>query len=194
MRNRSCGLFSCGAVALSVWFFHAQIEELFKISGTFLALAVLVVAGSLASDRSGGPGRAEFLLGRLEPNSRRCRTAGVITLVLYLFKGGASGALVGVLSGLRLHRCCIWKTHPCGGRGQVDFGTGWSAGTVDVGADTALYGERDTLVVKATFDAGGQPSRRLGIVTQAMIFLRCRCHCDVPKGCEARRNPSRRCY
>ncbi len=168
-----------GAVALGVWFFHAQIEELFKISGTFLALAVLV--GLLVLLRPIG-------VGILQGEQNFCWVGwsqildgagrlGVIALVLYLFKGGASGALVGVLSGLLLCiAVCIWKTHPVwrAKGARVDF-RDWVVrlAPLTFGAGIPLFMvSADTLVVKATFDAEEvNLYAAAGIVTQAMIFF-----------------------
>lgn len=168
-----------GAAALGVWFFHTQIEGLFKISGTFLALAVLV--GLLILLRPIG-------VGILQGEQNFCWVGwsqildgagrlGVIALVLFLFKGGASGALLGVLSGLLL--CigvCIWKTRPVWSvkRARVDL---WDwvirLAPLTLGAGIPLFMvSADTLVVKAAFDAEEvNLYAAAGIVTQAMIFF-----------------------
>lgn len=168
-----------GAAALGVWFFHTQIEGLFKISGTFLALAVLV--GLLILLRPIG-------VGILQGEQNFCWVGwsqildgagrlGVIALVLFLFKGGASGALLGVLSGLLL--CigvCIWKTRPVWSvkGSRVDL---WDwvirLAPLTLGAGIPLFMvSADTLVVKAAFDAEEvNLYAAAGIVTQAMIFF-----------------------
>lgn len=168
-----------GAAALGVWFFHTQIEGLFKISGTFLSLAVLV--GLLILLRPIG-------VGILQGEQNFCWVGwsqildgagrlGVIALVLFLFKGGASGALLGVLSGLLL--CigvCIWKTRPVWSvkGARVDL---WDwlirLAPLTLGAGIPLFMvSADTLVVKAAFDAEEvNLYAAAGIVTQAMIFF-----------------------
>jgi O-antigen/teichoic acid export membrane protein len=168
-----------GAAALGVWFFHTQIEGLFKISGTFLALAVLV--GLLILLRPIG-------VGILQGEQNFCWVGwsqildgagrlGVIALVLFLFKGGASGALLGVLSGLLLCiAVCIWKTRPVWSvkGARVDL---WDwvirLAPLTLGAGIPLFMvSADTLVVKAAFDAEEvNLYAAAGIVTQAMIFF-----------------------
>lgn len=168
-----------GAAALGVWFFHTQIEGLFKISGTFLALAVLV--GLLILLRPIG-------VGILQGEQNFCWVGwsqildgagrlGVIALVLFLFKGGASGALLGVLSGLLLCiAVCIWKTRPVWSvkGSRVDL---WDwvirLAPLTLGAGIPLFMvSADTLVVKAAFDAEEvNLYAAAGIVTQAMIFF-----------------------
>ena len=167
------------AVAVGVWFFHVQIEELFKLSGAFLALAVLV--GLLVLLRPIGVGILQgeqnfFWVGWSQILDGAGRL-GVIALVLYLFKTTASGALLGVLAGLFL--CivvCIWKTHPVWrpAGSSVEFWL-WVKKLIPLtlGAGIPLFMvSADTLVVKAAFGADEiNLYAAAGIVTQAMIFF-----------------------